>query len=348
MLLDVSGTGGNDIWAVGQYEVRPHVPRYPLAAHWDGTAWRKVDVPIPPGKNNVSLNAVAAIAPDDAWAVGSAGTTGDLQETTLITHWDGASWQIVPSPNVGDTNTPNQLSAVAAAGPDDVWAVGYAAENTFRPIAQHWDGHAWTIVPLPAPETGHGVLSGVAVRASDDAWAVGYARSSTARSTTEPYVVHWDGHSWTRVQTPNSDASGTRLTDVAIAPSGQAYAVGATLWTTWEGGTTGKAAVMRYDGAHWDFVNVPSFNTEGTRVSDVTIAPDGDVWLTGSNVAGDSYARLSAGTWELVRGADVPSWSGPAEEALTMVAGRIWMVGRYYPSSNSYAQTYAERSPVLY
>ncbi|MGP4104524.1 hypothetical protein ACTWPW_59640, partial [Nonomuraea sp. KM90] len=40
--LDVSATSGNDAWAVGQYEVKSHVPRYALAAHWDGTTWRNV------------------------------------------------------------------------------------------------------------------------------------------------------------------------------------------------------------------------------------------------------------------------------------------------------------------
>ncbi|MFI7642495.1 hypothetical protein [Nonomuraea sp. NPDC049400] len=349
VFLDVSGTSGSDVWAVGQYEVKPHVPRHALAAHWDGATWRNVEVPMPAGKNDVDLAGVAAIAPDDVWAVGTAGTTNDLRIATLITHWDGASWKIVPSPNVGDENTPNHLTAVTAAGPDDVWAVGYAHQNAVsRPIAQHWDGRSWTLVPLPSPGAGHSVLSGVAARASDDVWAVGYAPSRTTGHQIEPYVVHFDGRAWTRVDTPNGGANGTWLTDVAVGPSGQVYAVGDWRWRTWAGSLTAKAAVMRYDGTRWDYVNVPSFDIEGTSVGDVAIAPDGEVWLTGSSRTGENFARLSGGTWQLIAGADPSVWAGPAHEGLTIAGDRVWMVGSYVPSNdNVNSRTYAERSPAL-
>ncbi|MGN9846139.1 hypothetical protein ACTMTI_49305 [Nonomuraea sp. H19] len=349
VFFDVSGTSGSDVWAVGQHEVKPHVPRYALAAHWDGTTWRNMEVPRPANKNDVDLAAVAAIAPDDAWAVGSAGSTSGLQTVTLITHWDGASWRIVPSPNAGDANTPNHLTAVAAAGRDDVWAVGYAHENAVsRPIAQHWDGRSWTLVPLPSPGTGHSVLSGVAVRASDDVWAVGYAPSRTSGHQIEPYVVHWDGRASTRVDTPNGGANGTWLTDVAVGPSGEVYATGAWRWRTWAGSLTAKAAVMRYDGTRWGYINVPSFDIEGTSVGDVAIAPDGQVWLTGSSRTGESFARLSGGTWQLIAGADPSVWAGPAHEGLTIAGSRVWMVGSYVPSNdNLNSRTYAERSPEL-
>ncbi|MEU6720307.1 hypothetical protein ABZ897_53400 [Nonomuraea sp. NPDC046802] len=65
---DVSGTSGGDVWTVGQYEVKAHVPRYALAAHWDGARWRNVEAPRPVDQDYVDLAGVAAIAPDDAWA----------------------------------------------------------------------------------------------------------------------------------------------------------------------------------------------------------------------------------------------------------------------------------------
>ena len=46
-----------------------------------------------------SLYSVAAIGPNDVWAVGSYTGTGGYQ--TLTEHWDGGQWSIVPSPNPG-------------------------------------------------------------------------------------------------------------------------------------------------------------------------------------------------------------------------------------------------------
>src|SRR5205823_1750593 len=47
---------------------------------------------------------------------------------TLIEHWDGSRWSIVPSPNhywEGDTHV-NFLSEIADSGATNVWAVGEA------------------------------------------------------------------------------------------------------------------------------------------------------------------------------------------------------------------------------
>jgi len=44
------------------------------------------------------LNGVSALSPTNAWAVGDYNISpGPLQ--TLIEHWDGTQWSIVPSPN---------------------------------------------------------------------------------------------------------------------------------------------------------------------------------------------------------------------------------------------------------
>ena len=39
-------------------------------------------------------------------------------------HWNGATWSIVDSPNYTFPGAYNALHDVAAAAPDDVWAVG--------------------------------------------------------------------------------------------------------------------------------------------------------------------------------------------------------------------------------
>lgn len=46
-------------------------------------------------------------------------------------------------------------------------------------------------------------------------------------------MLHWDGQSWTRVDTPNGGQTGTWLTDVAVSPTGEVFATGDWRWRTW-------------------------------------------------------------------------------------------------------------------
>ena len=60
---------------------------------------------------------MAAIAANDVWVAGYYFPGSYAQ--TLIEHWDGTSWSVVPSPNGCCT-----LRGVAAVAANDVWAVG--------------------------------------------------------------------------------------------------------------------------------------------------------------------------------------------------------------------------------
>jgi hypothetical protein len=87
---------------------------------------------------------------------------------TLIEHWDGKSWQIVPSPNVGTPSVfqRNTLYAVAALSPTDIWTAGQFqlpdGSGSQLTLALHWDGTAWSISPVPNVGLAGG-LRGVAV-----------------------------------------------------------------------------------------------------------------------------------------------------------------------------------------
>ena len=55
---------------------------------------------------NEELISVAMVSAKDVWAVGfynesSLNSTSDI-DRTLIHHWNGTKWSVVPSPNVGD------------------------------------------------------------------------------------------------------------------------------------------------------------------------------------------------------------------------------------------------------
>src|SRR2546423_1797517 len=96
-----------------------------------------------------TLLSVAAAADNDVWAVGASYNSELAAYRTLIERWNGVSWSVVGSPNNGSTSW-NLLNGVAVVAPNDVWAVGQAANgNISKTLVEHWNGRAWKIIPSP-------------------------------------------------------------------------------------------------------------------------------------------------------------------------------------------------------
>ena len=79
------------MWAVGYHltVIGFTEPYQTTAMHWDGSTWEVVDTPNP-SEENCIIDAVAAFATDDVWAVGwwDDGT----ENHALAMHWDGVDW----------------------------------------------------------------------------------------------------------------------------------------------------------------------------------------------------------------------------------------------------------------
>ena len=146
-LTGMAGTASNDVWAVG---VDLGAEQTPTALHWDGTTWDATAVA--PGATSELLSQVWAGGTSDVWAVG-----GGL--LSIIVHWDGNSWSVVPSGNVNLQS----LFGIWGSGPADVWAVGAGGGIV------HYDGSTWC--PVTSPTTKY--LSAVWGDAPNDVWAVG-------------------------------------------------------------------------------------------------------------------------------------------------------------------------------
>jgi hypothetical protein len=115
------------------------------------------------------LQGVAAPSARDAWAIGYTTQTQAFQ--TLIVHWNGTTWNRVPSPNPGGGAI---LNAVTATSASNAWAAGQT--GTAQALILRWNGSSWKRAPAPAPE---GTLSGIAATSATDAWAVGSSASGT-------------------------------------------------------------------------------------------------------------------------------------------------------------------------
>lgn len=180
-------------------------------------SWNIVPSPSPDPRGNL-LTGVAAVSPSDVWAVGgSGGRYSNGLRNTLVEHWDGSSWSVVASPNPGSGL--NELTGVAAGGPDDVWAVGYTSDGGDpRTLIEHWDGRRWNVVPSPNPGTGGNYLYAVAAVGADDVWAVG-ASGDVNSASGVTLIEHWDGTSWTVVPGSDPSGQGDLLFGVAAATS---------------------------------------------------------------------------------------------------------------------------------
>jgi hypothetical protein len=181
-LYGISSSAANNVWAVGSVAFAST-----LIEHFDGLKWKRVLSPNNGSGQNVLLG-VAALSATDVWAVGWSvqALNQDRPQQTLVEHWDGQKWSVVPSPNVGGPNTQsvsNELRGIIAVSAQDIWAFGetdFFGPEEIVNLVMHWDGTSWTIVPAPDPNPRHvslidDVISGGIVIPQGNLWLVGVA-----------------------------------------------------------------------------------------------------------------------------------------------------------------------------
>lgn len=105
-----------------------------LIARWNGSSWKRVRSPSPPGYD--SLSAVAATSASSAWAVGVTGPASS--QKTLIVRWNGTAWKQVPSPSPPGGGS---LRGVAAVSASSAWAVGGTPAG--KTLILRWNGTSW-------------------------------------------------------------------------------------------------------------------------------------------------------------------------------------------------------------
>ena len=276
-LRGVSAIAADDVWAVG-YTVSLDDPYRTLTMHWNGAAWSIVDSPnyTFPGAYNALLD-VAAVAPDDVWAVGGA-PLGGVGARGLLLHFDGVSWSLRPGPpnfEFWASSTRNGVVAVSAtevwavgdydawlfdgtawavpaagaqfasdvhAGSGALWAVGSFIADPYGggvrfPIGYRYTGTSWQ--QQHAADLAPGAFNGVAVRADNDVVAVGY----TGRFA---HALRWNGTTWQQLTAGNGNPTPSTTLAIANVLLGVAHA-GSSMWAVgyYYTGTGADAGVQR-------------------------------------------------------------------------------------------------------
>jgi hypothetical protein len=170
----ISASSPSDIWVVGSTLNTATDEFVPEALHFNGSAWSVVAMP-QAGTNTSTIGAVTDISATDAWAVGEdIGATSAVGGSTLIEHWNGSSWNIVPSPTPG---ADPGLTGVAARGSSDVYAVGSNVPSvnggTVQGMILRWNGSTWSADADPTAGSYSPLSAAAAVPGAANEWAVG-------------------------------------------------------------------------------------------------------------------------------------------------------------------------------
>lgn len=137
-------------------------------------------VPSPsPGLDQNFLHDVAGTASDDVWGVGYYAQVSN--ERSLAERWDGTSWAIVPTPNVGSGG--NRFNGVVALSRSNAWAVGYRTSTDLRTLIQRWNGTSWRWIPSPNVGSSSNFLTDIAAASPTDLWAAGGYSDGTSTRT---------------------------------------------------------------------------------------------------------------------------------------------------------------------
>jgi hypothetical protein len=255
-LYGVSGSGPDDVWAVGQ----DSNTNTSLIEHWNGTSWDLVASPATEPAN-AQLNTVSADSPTDAWAGGYA-FPGTI--TSLIEHWNGTAWTVVP--NAAPSVT--EIISIAAVSPSDVWALGRVGTGPQRDrsnVMEHWNGSQWSVVTLPTSA----LLSSISAVSANDVWAVG----------NDGVIDQWNGSQWNQVANP--DGGATDLFDVHALSADD-------VWTVNGNGTVTE----QWNGTQWNSVppaaSIPAGFGLGGYLGGNSLSgvPGGPLFAVGGNSGG--------------------------------------------------------------
>ncbi|XRQ11197.1 hypothetical protein ACN3XK_10005 [Actinomadura welshii] len=235
----VAAAAPDDVWisAVG---LDPQV-RY--LAHFDGTAFTKVEPPVAGARFGVFADA------SGTWLATSDGDAPLYRRT-------GDGWQ--PAQGTGMSF----VSDVQARTATDAWAVGWIGPDR-APAVAHWDGESWQPVSYSRDDA---ALNTVLPVAADDVWATVQGAD---------YVVRWNGSTWSQVDLP----SGIERYDLAVDGSGTIWAADQETVVV-DGYYRSRPLLLSYVGGTWQRtpVSMPWGADEMVFAGLATVPGTGAVW----------------------------------------------------------------------
>ncbi len=229
VLDGVSCTSGTACTAVGSYKGSEGT-YHALAERWNGTTWSLQTAPDP----------LAGSAQNAMLGVSCAGTStcvavGEAAAKPVAESWNGTNWTRTTAPPLPAGAKGATLAAVSCGAAKACMAVGdsYEGAGTEKPLAERWNGTAWSTVTTPAPAGSKGFvgLTDVACLSPNACFAAGsYAAevSGGVPASAKTLVEGWEGSEWAILSSPTlAGQAFSTLAGISCTTSIDCTAVGA-------------------------------------------------------------------------------------------------------------------------
>src|SRR5215468_1543203 len=291
------------------------------------------------GTNDNSVGAIAGSSPTDIWAADDflpdTATSNQDATLTFAEHYDGKNWTVTPTPNTG-VNFNSFYGLAASQG--QAWAVGEYLNSDYqdRALLDSWNGSQWSIANIPQPGPVRDMLFGATALSPSDVWVVGDQENQNGKFQT--LAEHWDGSSWTVIQTPNPGSTGDHLYAVDAVSADNVWAAGMQL----SGDSPDQGLVEHWDGRKWSVVPMPAPASADLVMLDGISATASQVWVTGEADSPEGggqpfVAGYQGGTWTIPQLPAVPdgaNWTNLW--GVQVSGGSVWAVGTYVnPATDS-------------
>jgi hypothetical protein len=216
-----------EVWVAG------YVGSAATVSQWKNGTWTTRYTQASTGRHLTVFEAIAVDPSGQVWAVGwdRDYNAPGRPVSSLVVHFNGASWSREATPNPANRNT---LMDVVALANGEVFAVGVAQDTsgggiTPRSLMLRKHDASWSSPTVPQGEAGsQDQLLSVAAVSPSSVWSVGYY-SSPSSGLYEPLLVHWMGNGGFAVSHPSPALTVSALASgVSATSAGNLLAVGYT------------------------------------------------------------------------------------------------------------------------
>lgn len=299
--VGVACTSAANCLAVGSYFAGSNGGLRVLAARWNGTTWSLVSAPTPAHYRYAFLSRITCTSATNCWAVGGGGKpfTSKVYRT-LIEHWNGAAWSIVPSSPVIDSQ-PAVLADVSCGASRECWAVGYwyPPNGGISSLTERWNGSAWSVVTTPSSR--HGMLVADYCASTSACLAVGTKGTSSGARGLPAIAQRWTGTNW--VTAPPAQPSSTFNVELAAVACASASACESTgIW--WYKPSRATTLGESWNGQKWTMQAMPPVpHANYAYLGGVSCPKSTDCWAVGQAANRFGFRTLlehwNGKTWSL-------------------------------------------------
>jgi hypothetical protein len=280
----------------------------PIAA---ATTWSLQEVPTPVGSTQTDVQGVSCPTATACVAAGTAGKAGSAS-TAFGATWNGTKWTLQESLKPAGA-TESYLDGISCASSSVCVAVGSFRPSTgpLKPLAEIWNGTAWTATEPPVTTENQGSLTGVSCTSSTSCEAVGV----TGAWPSQILIDYWDGTRWWTEQ-PAHTASSYSLLGVSCLPASSSankpfcFAAGR---VALGGGTYNAEVEYREEGtgSQWNFDQLSQKGqASSAQLNSVSCVPGPHSCIAVGESEEEKETRSFAETWN-----GLSSWTGKRLEA---------------------------------